>query len=287
MAIYLIDYENVYIEGLRGLEYLTEEDSVHIFYTRNRCGLTFDLYEQLICSRANVNLNEVAMSLKNGDPVKNALDIQLTMFAGYVIGAKQTTELYIVSRDKDFLLGMGFYEQYIHDESITMKLIPDIASNFEQPEPEIPEAVEPNRLEEYTAFVESIRQETAAVSEAGTSLTESFASLCDQYAKDIPLYTPEPVIQEMRPPFFTEEMPMFTAQYRDTVRSLLDNTQDETMVSIVCDVISDAETLVDLNNGLAKRLRDGEQTKKIYHRIKPRFEDLTNLSRAIRKSRNH
>ena len=48
MAIYLVDYENVYIEGLTGMEQLTEEDTLHIFYTHNRCGLTFGLYEQLL-----------------------------------------------------------------------------------------------------------------------------------------------------------------------------------------------------------------------------------------------
>ena len=45
MATYLIDYENVYIEGLTGLEYLTKRDEVVIFYTQNRCGLTFELHQ--------------------------------------------------------------------------------------------------------------------------------------------------------------------------------------------------------------------------------------------------
>ena len=31
MAIYLVDYENVYIEGLDGLESLTKSDEVVIF----------------------------------------------------------------------------------------------------------------------------------------------------------------------------------------------------------------------------------------------------------------
>ena len=77
MAIYLVDYENVYIDGLQGIDQLTEEDTLHIFYTQNRCGLTFGLYEQLISCKAQVKLNEVSVSRKNGDPGKNALDIQL------------------------------------------------------------------------------------------------------------------------------------------------------------------------------------------------------------------
>ena len=118
MAIYLVDYENVYIEGLQGVESLTEADRLHIFYTQNRCGLTFGLYEQLISCRAQVQLNEVAVSLKNSDPVKNALDIQLMMFAGYLIGTRQSDAIYIVSRDKDFLLGTEFFQRFIREEGI-------------------------------------------------------------------------------------------------------------------------------------------------------------------------
>ena len=47
MATYLIDYENVYIEGLTGLERLSQRDEVVIFYTQNRCGLTFELHQRL------------------------------------------------------------------------------------------------------------------------------------------------------------------------------------------------------------------------------------------------
>ena len=52
MATYLIDYENVYIEGLTGLEYLTKRDEVVIFYTQNRCGLTFELHQRSSTSTA-------------------------------------------------------------------------------------------------------------------------------------------------------------------------------------------------------------------------------------------
>lgn len=38
MATYLIDYENVYIEGLTGLERLSQRDEVVIFYTQTAAG---------------------------------------------------------------------------------------------------------------------------------------------------------------------------------------------------------------------------------------------------------
>ena len=84
-------------------------------------------------------------------------------------------------------------------------------------------------------------------------------------------------------PVISEEAPMFTVQYHNTVRNLLGKTADEETVSRVCEIISDADTLVDLNNGLARFYRDGERAKAVYHKCKPRFEDLRHLSRARNK----
>ena len=84
MAIYLVDYENVYIEGLDGLESLTKSDEVVIFYTQNRCGLTFELHRRLITCQASVRLMEVTALSTRKNTVKNALDLQLSMFIGYL-----------------------------------------------------------------------------------------------------------------------------------------------------------------------------------------------------------
>lgn len=274
MAIYLVDYENVYIEGLQGLEQLTEADTLHIFYTQNRCGLTFGLYEQLLACKAKVQLNEVDASLKNSEPVKNALDIQLTMFAGFLIGAKRTEQLYIVSKDKDFLLGLTFYERFISDESISLQLVPSIEASFRTEEPEetdVQEAVT-GELEEmarsfgYPEFVDAVQKQ----------LPPSLAEICDRYAKpELPVLPEEPV--EM------EEAPMFTVQYYNTVRNLLGKSTDAETVTRVCEMISVSDTLVDFNNALARFYRDGQRAKVVYHKFKPRFEDLRHLSRAGRR----
>jgi len=88
MATYLIDYENVYIEGLTGLEYLTKRDEVVIFYTQNRCGLTFELHQRLISCDAKLRLMEVTALSTRKNTVKNALDLQLSMYIGYLIGSR-------------------------------------------------------------------------------------------------------------------------------------------------------------------------------------------------------
>ncbi len=285
MAIYLVDYENVYIEGLEGIEQLTEEDTLHIFYTHNRCGLTFGLYQQLIACKAKVELNEVSVSLKNTDPVKNALDIQLMMFTGYLIGTKRTDALYIVSKDKDFLLGTNFYEQFLSDGGITLRLVPSVAASLAQPEPEQPEHELPD-VSAYEAFVQSLQEQAAPEEPA-----PSFAQLCDRYAK-LPAQEepPAPMLRTadlFRVPTLPEpeqvQSPMFTVQYHNTVRNLLGKSTDEETVSRVCEIISDSDNLVALNNGLARYYRDGERAKVVYHKCKPKFENLRHLSKVARK----
>ena len=276
MAIYLVDYENVYIEGLQGMERLTGADKLHIFYTQNRCGLTFGLYEQLIACQAQVQRNEVAVSLKNSDPVKNALDIQLMMFTGYLIGAHASDALYIVSKDKDFLLGTEFYERFIRQEGITLQIVPSIEASLTpaEPEAEEPEPVPdiPPEIQEYPGLADALQRELDV---------PSFAAICDLYAKP---EVPENVTEKL--PLFpepAEEAPLFTVQYFNTVRNLLGKTADEETVSRVCEMISVSDTLVDFNNALARYYHDGQRAKVVYHKFKSRFEDLRHLARAGRK----
>ncbi len=291
MAIYLVDYENVYIEGLCGIEQLTEADTLHIFYTQNRCGLTFGLYEQLIACKAEVKLNEVAVSPRNGDPVKNALDLQLMLYTGFLIGQKRTDKLYIVSKDKDFLLGTDFYEHYISDNEIALQLVPSIAASLAEPEPltaPVTEAAESPALDAYDTFLKSLQEQVERTEQ--TPAESSFALFCDKYAKpavqeEAPVPSAEPSdFLPLLTPMQTEEAsaPLFSLQYHNTVRNLLGKSTDEETVSRVCEMISVSDDLVAFNNALARYYKDGQQTKQIYHKFKPKFENLRHLSKVRR-----
>ncbi len=295
MAIYLVDYENVYIEGLSGIDQLTEQDALHIFYTQNRCGLTFGLYEQLLQCRAKVELNEVSTGPKNADPVKNALDIQLMMFAGYLIGTRQDTSLYIVSKDKDFQLGTDFLEHYLGENGVGLEIVPSVAASLtvaESPEtqeaPEEPAAPEAQEApaapaappEPYQAFVQSIQAETRR-----RSPRESFAVLCDRYAKPVPAEEFQPVAAPLSSAVLSAapesaQTGMYDVQYHNTVRNLLGKSTDEETITVMCELISSSEDLLAFNNALARYYRDGQRAKVVYHKIKPRFENLRHLSRA-------
>ena len=46
-SYYLIDYENVNKSGFNGIELLTENDCIVVFYTQNANTIPFDLYFKL------------------------------------------------------------------------------------------------------------------------------------------------------------------------------------------------------------------------------------------------
>lgn len=47
MATYLIDYENVKSEGIKGIAQLSEEDRVVIFYSHNADTITFEAMDMI------------------------------------------------------------------------------------------------------------------------------------------------------------------------------------------------------------------------------------------------
>jgi hypothetical protein len=96
MAVYLIDYENVSFHGFAGLNTLSENAELLIFYTENADKLTFALHEQLLNAKAAVRL------IKTEAAGKNALDFQLSTYLGYLIARAPDATYYIVSKDAGF-----------------------------------------------------------------------------------------------------------------------------------------------------------------------------------------
>lgn len=99
MTYYLIDYENVKVNGLNGLNKLTETDNVCIFYSENADTLTFGLHKRLNESKATITYKKVEV----GTP--NALDFQLCLYLGYLIAENKNDNLQnycIVSKDRGY-----------------------------------------------------------------------------------------------------------------------------------------------------------------------------------------
>ena len=100
MAYYLIDFENVKSRGMEGVEFLTEEDIVCIFYSDNADSMTFDLHRKLNETKAQIIYHKVAVG------TKNALDFQLATYLGYLICEQQREgihpDYFIVTKDNGF-----------------------------------------------------------------------------------------------------------------------------------------------------------------------------------------
>lgn len=108
MAYYLIDFENVKSRGMEGVELLTEEDTVCIFYSDNADSMTFDLHRKLNETKANIIYHKVAVG------TKNALDFQLATYLGYLVCEQQREGIhpnyFIVTKDNGFTSLMVYWK---------------------------------------------------------------------------------------------------------------------------------------------------------------------------------
>ncbi len=105
MAAYLIDYENVKSEGIRGILQLCDQDSVIIFYSHNADTLTFETMDMIFGSKATVRKYKI---VRGG---KNALDFQLSTYLGYLIHEGKDSCFYIISKDNGFQHVVEFWKR--------------------------------------------------------------------------------------------------------------------------------------------------------------------------------
>lgn len=104
MAIFLVDFENVNSAGMSGVQKLSKEDKVYIFYTANAASLSFAAHLYLLSSPAEIIYYNVSVG------AKNALDFQLSSFLGYLICQGQEKQFYIISNDKGYDHVKNFWE---------------------------------------------------------------------------------------------------------------------------------------------------------------------------------
>lgn len=127
MSTYLVDFENVGVGGMDGVEKLSDRDRVVIFYGKQAAAVPFERHIEIASSRAEVRYIKVD---KTG---KNFLDFQLSSYCGYLIGSTSENEFIIVSRDN----GFGSMEDFWHGKEmsgkkISMKRRPAIAVSGEK-----------------------------------------------------------------------------------------------------------------------------------------------------------
>ena len=103
--VYLVDFENVSSAGISGIQRLTKDDKVYIFYTVNASNMSFAAHLNLLSSPAEI----IYYNVSSGG--KNALDFQLSSFLGYLISKGEEKSFCIISNDRGFEYVRAFWER--------------------------------------------------------------------------------------------------------------------------------------------------------------------------------
>ena len=112
MNYYLVDYENIGIEGIKVLRDIKDKDVIIIFYSENSSqSLPLDIFnEQPTCYAIKANVG-----------TKNALDFQLSSYLGYLIATGFDSDEYtIVSNDTGYDCLCDYWETH----SVKVKRLP-------------------------------------------------------------------------------------------------------------------------------------------------------------------
>ena len=97
---YYVDYENVVCSGLVGIDKLTSNDTVNIYYS-NDPNVDMETVIRIRNSKANIVFLKLCNSIKQMNR-SNALDIVLSNDIVQSIISLRTKDICIISKDKDY-----------------------------------------------------------------------------------------------------------------------------------------------------------------------------------------
>lgn len=308
MAYYLIDFENVKSRGMEGVELLTEEDTVCIFYSDNADSMTFDLHRKLNETKANIIYHKVAVG------TKNALDFQLATYLGYLICEQQREGIhpnyFIVTKDNGFTSLMVYWkaqgvpvriirnllwgknpvaEQNLltEEENEAETVVTTAEDVAEQPQPIQPEPAEETKEpaqpepEKADALEEPAQPEPETVDEPAQPVKKPSRKKSNTRKKSVAKTddkTAEKKSAEKKP---TEKKPAEkkpaekkSAEEPDELTLAVEKVlTDQTIVPQVVKFIRQYKTKQGINNALNKEFKDSKRTSEIYSAIKPLIAD--------------
>ena len=313
MAYYLIDFENVKSRGMEGVELLTEEDTVCIFYSDNADSMTFDLHRKLNETKANIIYHKVAVG------TKNALDFQLATYLGYLICEQQREGIhpnyFIVTKDNGFTSLMVYWkaqgvpvriirnllwgknpvaEQNLlteeeNEAETVVTTAEDVAeqptTEEEQTQPIQPEMVdapeEPVRPETEKADAPEEPVEPETVDEPAQPVKKPSRKKSNTRKKSVAKTddkTAEKKAAEKKPiekkPAEKKPAEKKPAEEPDELTLAVEKVlTDQTIVPQVVKFIRQYKTKQGINNALNKEFKDSKRTSEIYSAIKPLIAD--------------
>ena len=310
MAYYLIDFENVKSRGMEGVELLTEEDTVCIFYSDNADSMTFDLHRKLNETKANIIYHKVAVG------TKNALDFQLATYLGYLICGQQNEGIhpnyFIVTKDNGFTSLMVYWkaqgvpvriirnllwgknpvaEQNLltEEEQETETAVTAAEDVTEQPttEEEQTQPIQPERVdapeepvqpepEKADAPEESAQPEPETVDESAQPVKKPSRKKNNTRKKSAAKTDDKTVEKKPAEKKPAEKKPAEkkSAGEPDELTLAVEKVlTDQTIVPQVVKFIRQYKTKQGINNALNKEFKDSKRTSEIYSAIKPLIAD--------------
>lgn len=268
MAYYLIDFENVKSRGMEGVELLTEEDTVCIFYSDNADSMTFDLHRKLNETKAKIIYHKVAVG------TKNALDFQLATYLGYLICEQQKEDIhpdyFIVTKDNGFTSLLVYWKA----QGVPVRIVRNLlwGKNPTAEQSTLTEEV-PEELPEETEQEQEPEETVVTVEEAAEQPEETVVP-AEETAEQ-----PEEPAEPEKKPAKKKNNTRKTAQKKTTeapdeltaaVEKVL---TDQTIVPQVVKFIRQYKTKQGINNALNKEFKDSKRTSEIYSAIKPLIAD--------------
>lgn len=301
MAYYLIDFENVKSRGMEGVELLTEEDTVCIFYSDNADSMTFDLHRKLNETKADIIYHKVAVG------TKNALDFQLATYLGYLICEQQREGIhpnyFIVTKDNGFTSLMVYWKAQGVPVRIIRNLLwgknpvaeQNLLTEEEQEtetvvtaEEDVTEQPEPTQLEPVEETKEPVQPKTVEVS---AEPTQPEPETVDESAKTVKKpsrkksntrkksaaktddKTEEKKSAEKKPAEKKPAEKKPTGESDELTLAVEKVLTDQSIVPQVVKFIRQYKTKQGINNALNKEFKDSKRTSEIYSAIKPLIAD--------------
>ncbi len=117
-TFYLIDFENVHNDGIANIESLTKSDHVHIFSTQNALNIRRDIFW------LNGDIKSHLVPVR-----KQSLDMHLVSYLGHLLGIHGKECAYvIVSKDKDYDNIVNFWKEEGYANIVRKPAIPGKAA---------------------------------------------------------------------------------------------------------------------------------------------------------------
>ena len=126
MATVLVDYENVSgSKGLDGIKYLTDKDTLKIFYSSSCMNISAEYMEEIIVSNCHFDIYKLKR------PSKNALDFYIATEVGRVSSSGEK-DIILISKDKGFSAIADYFLVNDNLKNSNIVISTDIAHGLKQ-----------------------------------------------------------------------------------------------------------------------------------------------------------